>query len=348
LGEELFGRPRLAGQCRADSDTFTAGLLRDALGMLATRPPQTQSPFLSLPPEVIIVIVVTCAPNDVAILSRCCHRLYDLIYSPTSAYIWRTLYLAIFDDPTDLVKAGLNADSQFDWRHELQRRVAAENLLADEEVANAASLTATDGAIDTILNVIHTFRPALPDPSAPSKNVEWFANAASQPGFTSLLRHQKIGEPGQAALAPFLYVLADIGLKDQDQRSKGNGLRLRTSSRAFVYDLRNYTEPSRWGPFRPDRSGEVSWVHIENIMLVMIMNCEQYLPAETWPQLGFPPMTLESVRPLSAPGLESRAPLDWAGVAGKWTRVVCFMDYPDLMGGSETAFSPATSDSYDL
>jgi hypothetical protein len=43
-------------------------------------------------------------------------------------------------------------------------------------------------------------------------------------------------------------------------------------ARSKVYDLRNYTAKTRWGPFRRDGSLYVDWVMVEAIMLVISWN----------------------------------------------------------------------------
>ena len=100
----------------------------------------------------------------------------------------------------------------------------------------------------------------------------------------------------------------------------------RTASRCFVYNLRNYTRETLWGPYTTNGDGKVTvnWEHLEHIMNVVVMNVRE-VPnhwEEVWPTWG-----LESTRAYSAPHVRNRNPNDWAGVEGVWRRVVCFMDY---------------------
>lgn len=43
-------------------------------------------------------------------------------------------------------------------------------------------------------------------------------------------------------------------------------------ARSRVYDLRNYTDKNKWGPFRKDGSMRVDWEMIESIMIVLGYN----------------------------------------------------------------------------
>ncbi|KAG8919106.1 hypothetical protein FRC02_001917 [Tulasnella sp. 418] len=143
---------------------------------------------------------------------------------------------------------------------------------------------------------------------------------------------------------------------------------LRTTARAFVYDLRNYSAFNNWGPFVSDpdverRSGYIdtrrvtrtirttgqfstNWRHLDALMIVIAWNVAKIdeLNDSLWTRLRLvPPMGLDTLRPYGAPGVwgdEERLKVenmsefgaqDWAGVEGKWRRVVCFCDYHDLM-----------------
>lgn len=103
-----------------------------------------------------------------------------------------------------------------------------------------------------------------------------------------------------------------------------------------VYDLRQYTENTKWGPFMDDSTDRVDWEKVEAIMIVIGANlrklgftkfpvCKNFweLPfAGTWPG---------SYKAL--PVLHEPEPLDLQdpyGVTGTWLRVVCFLDYTDF------------------
>lgn len=132
-------------------------------------------------------------------------------------------------------------------------------------------------------------------------------------------------------------------------------------ARSVVYDLRNYTDKTLWGPFRKDGSMKVDWEMIESLMIILGYNsglcCRRFQPRFS-PPWGDP---LQGVVPERAKIMpeypknllyEPDVPLklkDPYNVTGLWSRVcmtllvvlyiervahssqiVCFLDYNDL------------------
>ncbi|KAI0759544.1 hypothetical protein BD413DRAFT_596809 [Trametes elegans] len=90
--------------------------------MAATRP---KLPSLSaLPPELIEEILVQAVSDGnseaVAALARTCKCLRDLIYEPVDRHLWRSLFLASFDDPRALRFQQDHTDCN--WQKEFQDR----------------------------------------------------------------------------------------------------------------------------------------------------------------------------------------------------------------------------------
>ncbi|KAF2969519.1 hypothetical protein GQX73_g4067 [Xylaria multiplex] len=107
-----------------------------------------------------------------------------------------------------------------------------------------------------------------------------------------------------------------------------------------VYDLRQYSEKNKWGPFMDDGTMRIDWEKVEAIMIVLGANmnsldipsrmpmCETYCSvpfAGTWPNSWKPP---HGVLPPREP--EALEKLDPYGITGVWLRVVCFLDYTDF------------------
>jgi hypothetical protein len=105
-----------------------------------------------------------------------------------------------------------------------------------------------------------------------------------------------------------------------------------------VYDLRQYTAATRWGPFMNDGSLRVDWEKVEAILLVLRSNILNKnldtfpIFANFWntPFAGpwegsYIPWPPPEERGVSE--LERRDPYD---VSGTWLRVVCFLDYNDF------------------
>ena len=123
---------------------------------------------------------------------------------------------------------------------------------------------------------------------------------------------------------------------------------LRSAARSMVYDIRNYNASNMYGPYQPQDADsaeqyhvyappskphwEINWRHVEALMMVVAWNVED---EQALGVAGFePPMGLESLRPWGATAFKplsgSSHPGDWAGVEGRWRRIVCFMDYRDF------------------
>ncbi|KAI1813398.1 hypothetical protein GGS20DRAFT_553754 [Poronia punctata] len=106
-----------------------------------------------------------------------------------------------------------------------------------------------------------------------------------------------------------------------------------------VYDLRQYTRKTQWGPFMDDGSMRVDWEKVEAVMIVLGANIDDLgltnvpmfdtfscIPfAGTWPNSWKSPQ--KRTRPRVLDPLEH---LDPYGVTGVWLRVICFLDYSDF------------------
>ena len=73
------------------------------------------------------------------------------------------------------------------------------------------------------------------------------------------------GKPPEAQLRACL--LVHLGLTPSDARSAN-----KAAARAFVYDLRYYSFENNFGPYLPDGSGRVNWVHLQAIHRVFAMH----------------------------------------------------------------------------
>lgn len=106
-----------------------------------------------------------------------------------------------------------------------------------------------------------------------------------------------------------------------------------------VYDLRQYTAKTRWGPFMDDGSDRTDWEKVEAIMLVIGANlsrlkldsfpiCHNFCTPFAGPWSGsYLPLALDEQEERDRPPLELQDPY---GVTGTWMRVVCFLDYTDF------------------
>jgi hypothetical protein len=101
-------------------------------------------------------------------------------------------------------------------------------------------------------------------------------------------------------------------------------------ARSRVYDLRNYTDKTAWGPFRDDGSMRVDWEMVESLMIVLGYNsglcCRRFQPRFSPPWSDVLQGVVPSF-PLHNPAkmlYEPEIPLaarDPYNVSGVWSRV---------------------------
>ncbi|KAI0697143.1 hypothetical protein BC835DRAFT_1339253 [Cytidiella melzeri] len=340
----------------------------------ATAISQTSYSLVSVPQELTEYILKFCHPRDYASLSETCRALYKIIYNEDQ-YIWREAFLKYpFDDIRHSLShtiiegstkvKGSSLDERdtttLDWKGELQRRVNAEGILRRSSTEGLNRLK----VLDALLVLNDVVSSAAPGPlvlegssynvAEPSHNLAWVQDT---------LLHSKVFEECddvsmmdmmssnaqdevmicqlRSRLRSYLTLTHEKGDSAESQKRLASA---RSVGRCFVYDLRNYTDATRWGPYTAtpwaDNSGAditVNWTHVENIQNVVFMNVKD-LPSQ-WRKPAIPSFDIQAVRPHSAPGYNSaeRNPRDWAGVEGVWRRVVCFMDYRDLHSFNFTA-----------
>ena len=120
-----------------------------------------------------------------------------------------------------------------------------------------------------------------------------------------------------------------------------NTVTLHPYVRSRVYDLRQHSDASLWGPFTDDGTMEVDWEKLESIMIILNHNMKRYYTRYSEPGDGVPPWGQPfvganpySYHPEPSASLnEIPAPLDSQdpyNVTGTWMRVVCFLDYTEL------------------
>ncbi|KAJ7462765.1 hypothetical protein B0H11DRAFT_2241271 [Mycena galericulata] len=270
--------------------------------------------IFSLPLEILEYILLFCHPRDVAHFASTCRFSEDLVYRSADQYFWRALFLLLFDDPRRAVSRASNSiradPASFDWKDQLVRRMKAERAVV-------VDIGDRESALETFVSVA---AEALPNSSeysdSPSLNIGWLDN---------VLRTSRILDasfsPNEVKFGDRLKAYMGLSLKGESENLEE--LRgIRTRSRCFVYDLRNYHQGNRWGPYLVD--GSINWTHMERIINVVESNLREQQSA----LLPRPPVGLLAIRAHSAPG--DFTGHDWAGVEGTWRRYVCFMDYRDL------------------
>lgn len=92
-----------------------------------------------------------------------------------------------------------------------------------------------------------------------------------------------------------------------------------------VYDMRQHTLLTKWGPFRNDRSGRVDWEKVEAISIVLGKNVKGLWGSagvfdDIWdtPFFGSFPKSFVPIKEAKREELDEQDPY---GVAGSWYRV---------------------------
>jgi hypothetical protein len=304
------------------------------------RPNVQTSTFLSLAPELLELIVLQCDPVDISRLARTCAQLRALVYAPTDGHLWREFHLGIFDDPRlrqplKLEHRGTASQRPYDWRANLQKRIAAR-----QELKRAALNLTTPGemlsdeTLRTLLDIVHTTAPAgpVPGPAAELSDMKMITTSPSplDPSRSLSWLSELLVPVIDAATwrPPDWPVIADKVPESVHLRSRllvyfGHASSylthaLRTNARVSVYSWSSYSSASYWGPFMPDHSWRVNWYAMDSLMVVILMNLEEdeeFLPPVS---TKMPPRGLEATRP----GFWNSQGEDWAGVTGHW-RCVC-------------------------
>ncbi|KAJ2919322.1 hypothetical protein MD484_g1098, partial [Candolleomyces efflorescens] len=279
-------------------------------------------PLLEMPVEVLQRVLAHCHPREVSMFSQTSRAAYNLIYLPNDQYLWRQLYLNHPLDHPEVVEQD-RLEQKVTFSSEPRPIVNySERLTGLIKAERAASNPPPTVAEETdALNVFLSLARELPvysDTARVSHNVEWLEKTlenspllATQPPSTSgptPTDDQRHMEGMRAQLRCYLrssFKDTEVVLPKPKEKFF---LTKRNMSRYFVYDLRNYTSETRWGPFTSDN--RVNWVHVEHLMNVVWMNlCEYPLRSLLRPKIG-----ASAVRPHSATG--NYLTDDWAGVEG--------------------------------
>ncbi|KAF9222953.1 hypothetical protein BS17DRAFT_755351 [Gyrodon lividus] len=277
--------------------------------------------IVQLPLELIERILFTLDPLDVPSVAKSSRFFRSVIYGPNEQPFWRGLYLAQpFDDPRKAVTRLGSPRKDINWRVELQRiiraKVVAKNLRVcrrDERCRVLQTL------LDLVTNV-----PPLPfrESDQMSRNVYWVQSLLRDGTF--LEHDQWVLTDEEEQLRARLHTW--YGLTRRDGEAE-----IRQASRAFVYSRRNHTASRAYGPFMPDGSMRVNWIHVRalahvfGLILIEMEGEEEEIAFEICP-LGL--SFCQSIIPL---GLNLDEEDDWAGVEGLWRIGYAFVDHREFI-----------------
>ena len=348
--------------------------------------------LLEISHELLHLIITGIDPADLAALSQTCRTL--LSYIRANRLLHKDIYIQHYDGPP--------ASMEPDWEEEVHKAVKLEKIFesSDREVKREHIGFATE----QIQSLLKTAQP-WEDPSdsrniellthyfQDTDNMDTLLCSSSlferggtgfqEPALTPELRqasarlHCLYGRPiepvpskrcsAHYAISPFFQIrqIDTQSLPSENTRGQTRGTPAHTVARSRVYDLRNYTDASLWGPFKDDGSQNVDWEKVEAVMLVLGFNLNKFSDRSggRFPRLwdvaweGASPNSYISDPPLEgptkalddeismfrdlSPSLDS---LDPYGVTGTWMRIVCFLDYNDLYAFNFSSRPPEGAD----
>ena len=293
-------------------------------------------------------IIIHLAPIDVSSFAKSSNATRSLVYNSTDQHLWRSLFLLqAFDDPricVDLLgcpsfpkSRNEVGEDEYDWKGELQRRTRAATVMQNPDVCKPdEAIQVLKTLLDMASNIPITISPVYIPDSELSLNLAWIKSQDPEARFLTSLRSRGHISEEENQLRARLHVYYGMIVEDLDE---GGIVR----ARSYVYDMRNYTRDSYYGPFIRDGSAKVNWVHLEAIQMVMGSHLVSY--DESTGQRAYSqsrmnlPYCQSFVRPLPREDGNGRKPVlvgetkeDWAGVQGRWKCAFCFCDHRDLIG----------------
>ncbi|KAK8090995.1 hypothetical protein PG994_000500 [Apiospora phragmitis] len=303
-----------------------------------------------LPPEVIHNVLQYVDPRDLAFVPRVCQTLHHSVRG--NSMLFKHVYLAHFDKP---------ARNNVNWEQNLKDLVRLQVVCHRPDIQTKRSELAFvhDTVTEALRNACVDGERATSSTTHPySRNAallsELFSTYDNQYAF---LARSFLYERARAEL-PHAGMFASPPKKEHQMSAKLHclyGVPMLYAQRSShetrqgkmspfacskVYDIRQYTPRTRWGPFMDDGSDRVDWEKVEAILLVLGANlkslglnsfpiCKNFWDtpfAGVWPGSYLP-------LPLDEEEMVDHSPLDLQdpyGVTGTWLRVVCFLDYTDF------------------
>jgi hypothetical protein len=277
-----------------------------------------------IPPEIIEQILLFLDPLDVATVSQTCKSFYNLIYPAQDHHLWRALYLAQpFDDPRRALNRYLHRFplETIGWKDTLQAIIRARTVLLDPSKCRPGEL---EVVLRTLVRMLRCATPATSSTggNTASENLIWLVAMLRDGVF---LAYDPPGSSTAAVVQMRAYLLVHLGLTPCDITNASKAAAL-----GFVYDFRNYSYESSFGPYMPDGSGHINWVHLHAIHRAVATHLVDLNEDEPF---VFPliPISMPYCQSVIPSGMDLSMVLDWAGVEGLWHCSFSFIDHRDLI-----------------
>ncbi|GAB7362715.1 hypothetical protein MBLNU230_g3021t1 [Neophaeotheca triangularis] len=343
--------------------------------------------LLELSHELLHCIFLEIDPSDIAALRSTCHELHN--YFDNNRLLFKELYGRCYDLPTP--SPSPDTVEQEEWDLAIQNTVKVEKLLQSTsrdvkdahlefiaaEISRLVHEASSDPAESRNLSLLQQHfeselnRNSLLTASNLFTTAGGFEQKAAPTASSrqaSAKLHCLYGVPidGYEGLDALIGMASDPALSPANStRSKGEVMAPHKVARGKVYNLREYTDASLWGPFKADGSVRVDWEKVEAVMVVLGFNLRKFNERSggrfpmVWdePFDGATPGSYvspkvvdvdgeeeEGVDTIGGAGYECSRPEDFKirelrasldaqdpyGVSGTWMRIVCFLDYHDL------------------
>jgi hypothetical protein len=324
--------------------------------------------LLELSHELLHCIFVEIEPADLSALSRACRALKSYIRG--NGLLHKELYVRRYDEPS--------ARPEPEWEQAIHDLVKLEKILqSPERDRKAAYLQFVAEQMTLLVETAKTpieqsqnldlLREYFRDNN---HNVDAYLCASSLWERAGSERQVPAATPELRQASAKLHCLYGVPIDNVPSRysftlQRPNGLspsmctRLQSRShsthtfaRSKVYDLREYTDGTLWGPFMADGSQRVDWEKVEAVMIVLGHNLNKFHRQSQgrWPKVWDQPFVGATPYSYLSRSLTPALPKDDAdekllqdreatlaldaqdpyGVSGTWIRVVCFLDYNDL------------------
>ncbi|KAI8962165.1 hypothetical protein F5Y11DRAFT_323565 [Daldinia sp. FL1419] len=305
-----------------------------------------------LPPEILQHVLGYVEPSDLGWLPRVCKNLYHTINKNNS--LFKVVYLNSYDNP--LNKPIVN------WVQALQdvvhlQVIGRRGLVQDKKnelsfvydtvksfLQNAATDTerfeTTTQKVSRNVDILRSIFKDGTNQSAFFCRSTIFSRARKE---CTCSENNAPSVQSDRQKSAYLHCLFGVPVLYAHLEAHPMGQRkMNPFACSVVYDLRQYTANTKWGPFMDDDTDRVDWEKVEAIMIVIGANLRkleiskfplcrsfwEYPFAGTWPQSYIPhPALREPDSPEASGALELQDPY---GVTGTWLRIVCFLDYTDL------------------
>ncbi|EMT60384.1 hypothetical protein FOC4_g10011653 [Fusarium odoratissimum] len=239
--------------------------------------PNATVPILQLPAEILHHILQWIAPADLIILPRVCKAFQTV--TKVNHKLYRDVYMNTLDEPSN---------QSLDYEQEIRDFVKLESICNNPEKSELEFVH------DTVTRLLKNASPShdeainLSKTHAPSRNVahlqSLFSRDDTAEAFlqgSSLFNRLRRQPTRDSISAP---TSCDDGYRTLQQQSAHlhclysrpilNVGRLRSMKTypyacSKVYDLRQFTQNTGWGPFKDDGTFNVDWEKVEAILIVL-------------------------------------------------------------------------------